>query len=378
MTAPALVWELRTVGRSIRRSVTRSGPERYTAVQSLKAAGAALLAWAITGWWWHAPLALLAPWTALFLMQSTVYRSLVAGLQQFVVIVVGTLLAAAAGALTDSTMGALAIALPLTVLLGNYARFGAQGLYAPTAALFVVAGGSYGPTAIGHRLLETAVGAVVGIGVNALVLPPVHAHRVRQLRTQLAMESGRLLDDAAEHFAEGDPGDGPGDWYDRAQWLGDVLTDLREAQRWSQESGRLNPGLRMRRSAVAYAPRGLPDAAWYDITDHLAALSRTLTELDRQPESFPSGAPSALPDVLHGMARVFHCDAAAKAGACGVQGTKPAGPGTDEALTRTRQARDRLVDALAHAGHAGSPAAALAVDTQRMITSLERALAPRA
>ncbi|MFF6993099.1 FUSC family protein [Streptomyces sp. NPDC010273] len=369
-----MAWELRTVGRSIRRSVTRSGPERYTAVQSLKAAGAALLAWAVTGWWWHAPLALLAPWTALFLMQSTVYRSLVAGLQQFVVVVAGTLLAAAAGALTDSTMGALAIALPLTVLLGNYARFGAQGLYAPTAALFVIAGGSYGPSALGHRLLETAVGAAVGICVNALILPPVHAHRVRQLRTQLAMESGRLLDETGEHFAHGDPGDGPGDWYDRAQWLGDVLTDLREAQRWAQESGRLNPGLRMRRSAVADEARGLPDTAWYDLTDHLSALMRTLTELDRQPGALPSEASHALPDVLHGTARVFHCDAATKAGADGPEIT---GEDTDKALAGTRQARDRLLDALSH-GHAGSPAAALAVDTQRLLTALERAVTPQA
>ncbi|MFC8667553.1 hypothetical protein [Streptomyces sp. NPDC057199] len=52
-------------------------------MQSLKAAAAARLAWALAGWR-EAPMAL---------------------------------------------------ALPLTVLLGNYARFGTQGLYAPTAAV---------------------------------------------------------------------------------------------------------------------------------------------------------------------------------------------------------------------------------------------------
>jgi uncharacterized membrane protein YgaE (UPF0421/DUF939 family) len=67
--------------RSIRRAVTESGAERDTVVQSLKAAEAALLAWALTGWWWDAPMALLAPWTALFLVQNTVYRSLLSALQ---------------------------------------------------------------------------------------------------------------------------------------------------------------------------------------------------------------------------------------------------------------------------------------------------------
>jgi hypothetical protein len=372
--APAMVWEARSVGRSIRRSVTGAGPERYTAVQSLKAAGAALLAWAVTGWWWHAPLALLAPWTALFLMQSTVYRSLVSGLQQFVVVVLGTLLAALAGALTDSTMGALAIAMPLTVLLGNYARFGAQGLYAPTAALFVIAGGSFGPAAFGHRLLETAVGAVVGITVNALVLPPEHARRVRQLRTQLAMESGRLLDTVAGHFAHGDLGGGSGDWHARAQWLGDVLTDLREARRWSQESDRVNPGRLLRRSQRTEVCPGIQDPAWYDLTDHLASLMRTLTECDR-PDALPSGTAHALPALLHETARVFHCDAAQKAGS-GIEGAGAVGPRAEDRLPRARQAGDRLADAVAHGGRVGSAADALALDTARLLSALESALTP--
>ncbi len=54
-------WEARAVGRSIRRAVASPGAERDTAVQSLKAAGAALLAWAVAGWWWNAPLAISRP-----------------------------------------------------------------------------------------------------------------------------------------------------------------------------------------------------------------------------------------------------------------------------------------------------------------------------
>ncbi|GAA3855766.1 hypothetical protein GCM10023084_07150 [Streptomyces lacrimifluminis] len=123
--------EAGAVWRSARTCFTEAGPERDTAVQSLKAAGAALLAWAVAGWWWNAPMALLAPWTALFLVQRTVYRSVVSGLQQFTVVVAGTLLAAGAGTLTHNTMAAMALALPLTVLLGTYARFGTEGLSAP-------------------------------------------------------------------------------------------------------------------------------------------------------------------------------------------------------------------------------------------------------
>jgi len=84
------------VWRTVRRAVTERGPERDTTVQSLKAAAAALLAWAVAGLWWDAPMAMLAPWSAMFLVQSTVYRSLVNAVQQLIVVLVGTLFAAGA------------------------------------------------------------------------------------------------------------------------------------------------------------------------------------------------------------------------------------------------------------------------------------------
>ncbi len=147
--------------------------------------------------------------TALFLVQSTVYRSLLSAMQQLTVVVVGTLLAAVAGVLTHNTMAAMALALPLTVLLGNYARFGTQGLYAPTAALFVLTSGAYTAPDIAHRFLETLLGAVIGIGVNALVFPPVHSRRVRHLRAQLPHSSAELLYTIADGVAAGHAGNSP-------------------------------------------------------------------------------------------------------------------------------------------------------------------------
>ncbi|MFE1799915.1 aromatic acid exporter family protein [Streptomyces sp. NPDC059517] len=250
----ALTREAAAVGRSVRTCFAESGPERDTAVQSLKAAGAALLAWALAGWWWNAPMALLAPWTALFLVQSTVYRSLLTALQQVVVVVTGTLLATGALALTHDTMAAMALALPLTVLLGTYARLGSQGLYAPTAALFVLAYGSYSGFDILHRLLETLLGAAIGIAVNASVLPPVHSGRVHHLRARLPRDCAHLLHEVADGIETSYDKERARGWYDSAVRLADVVTELRTARRWSDESHRFNPGRRLRRSAAAPPP----------------------------------------------------------------------------------------------------------------------------
>ncbi|MFG2577269.1 hypothetical protein [Streptomyces sp. NPDC048481] len=46
------------------------------AVQAVKAALAAWSAWAVAGWWLKAPVAFVAPWVAIVLVESTVYRSI--------------------------------------------------------------------------------------------------------------------------------------------------------------------------------------------------------------------------------------------------------------------------------------------------------------
>ncbi|WP_406725702.1 aromatic acid exporter family protein [Streptomyces sp. GD-15H] len=245
-------------------------------VQSLKAAGAAILAWALTGWWLEAPMALMAPWTAIVLVASTVYRSVRSGVQQFAIIVVGTVWASAALAVTGgSTLGAMAVTLPFLVLIGNYRRLGSQGIYGATTALFVITYGASTAGDVGHRLLETLIGAVVGVAVNAFVLPPVHLRSVWENLHALAHRSGELLASVAEGLRGEDGLSDAGEWHDRAWRLGGTVQALADARQWTSESYRFNPGRRMRRNGPALPPADV-DVAWQRISGHLVALTRTL------------------------------------------------------------------------------------------------------
>lgn len=107
-----LGWELAATAGSLRRAFTSAGRERDACVQALKAAGAAVAAWAVVGAWWDAPMALMAPWTAVALVQGTVYRSVRTGVQQLALIAAGTFLAAGAAMITGNVMAAMALALP--------------------------------------------------------------------------------------------------------------------------------------------------------------------------------------------------------------------------------------------------------------------------
>ncbi|MFD5200372.1 aromatic acid exporter family protein [Streptomyces sp. NPDC058375] len=259
-------------------------PDRYQVVQSLKAAVAAIIAWALTGWWLEAPMALMAPWAAVALVQGTVYRSLRTAVQIVLMITAGTLLAAGAAALTGDTMLAVVVALPLATLLGNLAPVGGQGLYAPTTALFVLAYGSYSWPAVGHRLLETLVGAAVGIVVNAVVLPPVHSLHVSKLASVLPRDSAHLLRDMADGIEDYDALRAE-QWHRGAKDLLAALSELYVGRGWDSESSRLNPGRRLRRWTPA--PSTDWDILWARVANRLLALTLTLWETASEDRGLP-------------------------------------------------------------------------------------------
>lgn len=303
-------WEMSAVRGSVHRALAGPGPERDVTVQALKAAGAALLAWALVGWWWDAPMALMAPWSAVVLVQSTVYRSLRAGLQQMILIGLGTLLAAGAASLTGNTTAAMAIALPVAVLIGTYARFGEQGVYASTTVLFVLAYGSYSSSDIWHRLLESLVGALIGIGVNALILPPVHLRDVRDCLHRLPRDSAELLRTMADDVERGYDRHSAERWYERAQRLIRLLDDLRNARTWTRESYRFNPGYRMRRSVPAL-PSSEWDALWQRIADRLMSITGKLVDTageDRRLAAPPDPVLVRLRQLLTAVAEVCEAD----------------------------------------------------------------------
>ncbi|MET9777240.1 FUSC family protein [Streptomyces sp. NPDC006367] len=255
------------------------GRERDLVVQSLKAAGAALLAWAVAGVWLDDPMAMMAPWVAVVLVQATVYSSVRQGAQQFAAICLGSLVASGAQALTDDNTGALALSLPLLMLLSNWPRFGQQGVYAATTALFVLAAGTpVSASAVGHRVGQAALGAVIGIAVNAFVLPPIHLRDVRENLAALAREAGDVLHTVAADLRESE-------WDEQtaAGWTGEAarlqrrVDALASARSWSRESLRLTYGpLRVLHRAPPPAPPEEEDQRWGRVTGNITALTRTL------------------------------------------------------------------------------------------------------
>ncbi|WP_253766615.1 FUSC family protein [Goodfellowiella coeruleoviolacea] len=185
--------------RWLATAVRRPGPERRYLVQAVKSAVAALVAWLIADRWLHLPQPFLAPYSAVFLVHWTVYRSVTNSVQQIAAVAAGVVLAAAAQHLLPDQLLALVVAVLVGTLLGRWRRFGDNGSWvALTAVLLLTWGTATQEVLLLDRLQETALGAAVGVAVNALVLPPVYLDHVRQSLQELADQVADLLRQAAD------------------------------------------------------------------------------------------------------------------------------------------------------------------------------------
>ncbi|MDQ0746322.1 hypothetical protein QF034_000553 [Streptomyces africanus] len=307
--------EARRVVEAVRAAWREPGRERDLVVQSLKAAAAAVIAWLVGGVWMGDPLALMAPWVALVLVQATVYSSLVQGARQFGAICVGTVLASATLALTGDTTGALALSVPVLMLLSNWPRFGDQGIYAATTALFTLTSGMAGLAGVGHRVGQAALGAVIGVAVNALVLPPIHLRDVRENLATLARESGDVLRSIAADLHEGDwDAQTAAGWLNASARLEHHLEALRSARRWSQESLRLTYGPLRALHRVPHMPLPPPDEdeRLSRVTGHVTALTRALAvavDGNRTPAPPEGAALRSYADLLDMLGEVCNTEA---------------------------------------------------------------------
>ncbi|MFM9500162.1 FUSC family protein [Streptomyces galilaeus] len=362
--------------RAVRRAWTEPGRERDLTVQAGKAALAACLAWAVAGWWLQAPMAFVAPWVAVVLVESTVYRSLAHGLQQLAAIAVGTVVATVVALVLDSTMVAMVVVLP-AVLLAQWQRLGSQGVYAATGALFVLTDGQVSLATSGARIAEAVFGAVVGITVNAVIRPPVYLRDTRAALTDAAREAQEILEAVAEGLDDGEwDGHATGEWHEGALRLGRLVDQARSSIGWSRESMR---GNHRGRGSAAVSPPGKAYDDALAVLDHVAVhtagVTRTVLETANHNDNEARPGPQITgpyADFLHHTAR-----------AIGLYGqTRFAGTGTErsadgalhEAVKELRRSLDelhrRLPDAVADDPDALATHGALLAQARRLADQL--------
>jgi hypothetical protein len=324
--------------------VARDGRVRLRGVRTLKTTIAAVVAYVVALPLSDNPRPVLAPLTALLVVQFTLYDTLRTGLRRVVSVVLGVLVAVTLATWVPLTWWSLGIAVAGSLVLGRLLRLGAEVAEVPISAMLVLAVGGTDTVAT-DRVIETMIGAVVGVLVGAVVAPPLYVRPASEAVQDLAAVAARVLRQVSEEVREEYTREQAERWLDAARGLGrDILRADRELGK-AESSMRLNPRALRRPYAGASLRSGLDALERAAVS--LRGVCRSLADLSRAdgPETiYGEDVRAALSDLLADVA-----DAVDSYGA--LVGSEVAGAGPEdqrlrEALGNAWEDRHRLADLL--------------------------------
>lgn len=178
----------------------RITPLRATArgplLQVLKTSVAAVAAWLASNLLLQQPLPIFAAIAALLVVQPSVNQSLAKGVERSVGVILGVSLAYAAGlAFGNASWVVLAVIVVSLLVAWALKLTPGSSNQIPISAMLVLAIGAQTAEYSIERIVETFIGAAVGLIVNALIVPPVLAAPARRAVERLESAVASSLED---------------------------------------------------------------------------------------------------------------------------------------------------------------------------------------
>jgi uncharacterized membrane protein YgaE (UPF0421/DUF939 family) len=254
---------------------------------------------------------ILAPLTALLVVQLTLYSTVTSVLDRVGAVVSGVLVAVGVAMLTGLTWWSLGAVVALSLVLGRLLRLGPNLPEVAISGMLVLAAAStsigFQPgspslsvTAIG-RVVETLIGAVVGVLVNLVIAPPLYLQPVDDAIGELTGKMSGLSRQVATSLRSGWNRSLADRFLQDARELGQEVERADSHLGRTEESARLNPAaqrVREARPRLRTALTGLEHT--YVSLRNLAraVLDRTFYAPEVDDAAYSQAAREALADVL--------------------------------------------------------------------------------
>jgi len=164
---------------------------RVPILQVLKTSVAAIVAWLLSDLLLGQPLPIFAAIAALLVVQPSVSQTLTRGIERSVGVIAGVTLAVVIGQVFGNAGWVVLVVIVIALLVGWVLRLGpGSANQIPISAMLVLAIGAQTPGYAVDRIIETIIGAAVGLIVNLAIVPPVVLQPAH-------LAVGRLLRDVA-------------------------------------------------------------------------------------------------------------------------------------------------------------------------------------
>src|SRR5882757_751291 len=221
----------------------------------------------------------LAPLTALLVIQVTLYETLRSAIRRVGAVVCGVLLAVALSAWIGFTWWSLGLTIAVALAIGYALHLEDSVLEVPISAMLIL---SLDTHAAGTwRIVETLVGAGAGL-LAGLAFARPRVQPAAEAIDELCRKMAGLLEQMADSLQDGSVLERPDDWLVQARSLSGEIRRVDDALREAEESVRLNPrGLRLPYAAVSLRGR-------LETLEHAAIairmLARSLADSIRLPD----------------------------------------------------------------------------------------------
>jgi Aromatic acid exporter family member 1 len=226
------------------RLVRRRGEGSPLGLRTAKTTLAAVISWELALRLPGSQPPVLAPLTALLVTQLTLVETITGSLQRVASVTAGVLLALGVADLLGLHWWSVGLVIFVSLAIGQVLKLGPHRVEVPVSALLVLTLGGT-PGVARTRVLETLIGAGVGVVVNAVLVPPVYIRPAGEAIYELTDDMARVLEGAVADLREGWSGE---DAYERlleARELDREVGEAREAIGRAEDSLRLNPRRRL-------------------------------------------------------------------------------------------------------------------------------------
>ncbi|MFI1535344.1 aromatic acid exporter family protein [Streptomyces anandii] len=253
-------------------------------VQALRSTVAATIAYVIAKRLSPEPAPLTAPLTALLVVQVTLFATLKTSVRRVNAVVAGVIVAIAFSLLVGLTWWSLALVILAGLGVGHLVRVDEFVAEVAISAMLVLGVTTVGSTAWA-RIVETLIGAVVGLACNLLLAPPVWTEQAGESIDGLARRMRQLMLHMGDEVTGGIPVERAAARLHEARRLDHDIADVDAALRQAEDSLRLNPRVREGLLHRVVLRTGLDTLEICTVV--LRVLARTFTDLTKQREPEP-------------------------------------------------------------------------------------------
>ena len=242
--------------------------------------------------------------TALLVMQASAYSTLKMGAVRVGAVLSGVLVATLLSAWVGLTWWSLGAAIAASLLMGKVLRLGDQALETPITAMLILGVTTPG-IAAEIRILNTFIGAGVGIAINLLYPPPLPTARAVQALHRVVESAAAPLDAAGDALAAGPVTRADVEtWLDRARAASRRVASASGTLAALKDSRRFNPRALGTRDVEPVLATGLDtlEHCLLDIRSLFTVISAEVPGEERPDDPYGEELRAAFAVVMHDAA----------------------------------------------------------------------------